>query len=123
MVNIKFSEAYLLKVASKYEHFLTPEFLVWLPKNIKDFELFCNRAEDLYNRGWRNQSGMEIVYYLRFHWKTTGEGTPFKMTNTLWPYLTRLYVLLRPTRYGLFEFVKDSWEFEALIQKLQSKGD
>lgn len=80
-------------------------FLKWLEENFHLWEVFEQRANEAYARGWRHY-GARTVWEVMRHETNLREG-PNKMglkLNDHWaPNLARLYLSVWPERDGFFE--------------------
>ena len=80
-----------------------PGFIAWLADNLHVWAAFRREANRIWNRGRRHYSARTIGEVLRHESALSENGSEWKLNNTIFPDLARLYLLAYPRRQGFFE--------------------
>ncbi len=78
-------------------------FLTWLTENMHVWAAFQREANRIWARGRRHYSARTIGEVLRHESALAENGSEWKLNNSHFPDLARLYLLVHPEREGFFE--------------------
>jgi hypothetical protein len=100
-----YRKKYAFHVVVAEQRYFRVDFMDWLVTNWHVWLAFEHEGDRIWARGCRHYSARTIGEYLR-HMTAVREGPnqyDFKINNTVFPDLARLYILMHPDRDGFFE--------------------
>lgn len=96
-------EGSTLALAQANAGMFRPGFADWLADNLHVWAAFKREANRIWARGRRHYSARTIGEVLRHESALAEVGSEWKLNNTIFPDLARLYLLAYPERDGFFE--------------------
>lgn len=93
----------LLSIVRQDRHHFRPNFAGWLAANMHVWRAFEREANRVWERGRRHYSARTIGEVLRHESALREAGGQWKLNNSIFPDLARLYRLWNPSRASLFD--------------------
>jgi hypothetical protein len=111
----------LYLVVLEYAYFFLPEYPYWFEQRAYVFRAFAEYCDSIAYRGHDRYSAKAAVERVRNH-DVVYKHKRVKLTNTMFPDLGRTYVIFRPERLHMFEYVRGRGAFVSTIEDIIENG-
>jgi hypothetical protein len=111
----------LYLVVLEYAYFFLPEYPYWFEHNTHVFRACAERADAIAYRGHEHHAFKTVAETVRNH-DVVYKHKRVKLTNTMVSDLARTYIIFRPERLRMFDYVRGRGAFVSTIEDIIENG-